>query len=77
MRPGEAILWVNNGGGGYGDPTQRDPQRVARDVARGWLSVERAKDTYLGALERCEPGGEYAVDWDRTAAWRSARRIAV
>lgn len=75
MRPGEAILWVNNGGGGYGDPKQRDPERVARDVNRGWLSVERAQDMYLVALERSGAGGEYGVKWDRTAAWRLAGRI--
>lgn len=34
------------GGGGFGDPTQRDPQMVLRDVRNGLISVEAARDTY-------------------------------
>lgn len=34
------------GGGGYGPPSERDPARVARDVAEGWISPERARAVY-------------------------------
>jgi N-methylhydantoinase B len=75
MRPGEAITWVNNGGGGYGDPRMRDPERVAHDVNRGWLSFGRAAEVYLVALIRVGEDAEYQVDSDRTAAWRTAGHV--
>jgi N-methylhydantoinase B/oxoprolinase/acetone carboxylase alpha subunit len=35
-----------NGGGGYGDPGDRDPKAVAEDVADGYVSRETAKAIY-------------------------------
>ena len=37
---------MSSGGGGYGPPRERDPDRVRRDVAEGWISPERARDVY-------------------------------
>jgi N-methylhydantoinase B len=34
------------GGGGYGDPDERDPEAVRRDVRLGKLSAEAARDAY-------------------------------
>jgi N-methylhydantoinase B len=34
------------GGGGFGAPAKRDPTQVARDVADGLVSVERAREVY-------------------------------
>jgi N-methylhydantoinase B len=34
------------GGGGYGDPLTRDPERVAEDVGAGYVSLERASIDY-------------------------------
>jgi N-methylhydantoinase B len=34
------------GGGGYGDPLERDPERVRRDVVRGWVTAGAARDEY-------------------------------
>jgi N-methylhydantoinase B len=76
LRPGEAIVWINNGGGGYGDPRARDPERVARDVNRKWLSVERAREIYGVAVTPTGDGTLYQVDWDATAALRAAESSA-
>ncbi|PKW16352.1 hydantoinase B/oxoprolinase family protein [Saccharopolyspora spinosa] len=46
LQPGEKIVSHSSGGGGYGPPTERDPARVARDVAERWVSPQRAKDVY-------------------------------
>ena len=54
------------GGGGYGDPRQREPEIVARDVAEGWVSRTRAQEVYGVALTA---GG--TVDADATARLRS------
>ena len=43
---GEVIRLWSGGGGGYGDPLERDPDAVARDVAAGLVSPERARDVY-------------------------------
>lgn len=50
LRDGETMISVSCGGGGYGTPTERDPERVARDVREGWVSLERARDVYRVAL---------------------------
>ena len=34
------------GGAGYGDPKDRDPDLIARDVRRGYISAEAAKRDY-------------------------------
>lgn len=47
---GQNIIGVAQGGGGFGDPKQRDPQRVVADVREGYVSVERAREVYGVAL---------------------------
>jgi len=37
---------VAGGGGGYGDPKQRDRKKVAEEVRNGVISPEAARDTY-------------------------------
>lgn len=43
---GDVVSFQVSGSGGYGDPRERDPALVARDVALGYLSVEKALDWY-------------------------------
>lgn len=43
---GEVIRIRTTGGGGWGDPLDRDPAVVARDVVRGKVSVAGARDDY-------------------------------
>ena len=57
------------GGGGYGDPLERDPDRVARDVALGYQSIEAATLIYGVKLS---PDG--SVDLDHTEALRQQLR---
>jgi N-methylhydantoinase B len=49
--PGETIVSVSSGGGGYGPPIERDPERVAHDVAEGWISRARAAAVYGVVLD--------------------------
>jgi N-methylhydantoinase B len=39
-----AVTW--QGGGGWGDPLERELEAVGRDVAAGWVSPEAAKEIY-------------------------------
>jgi N-methylhydantoinase B len=46
LRPGERIVSVPGGGGGYGDPFERDPEAVLDDVREGRISAEAAEVEY-------------------------------
>ena len=71
-KPQERMQFRTVAGGGYGNPTKRDPHRVARDANRQWLSVERAEKVYKVALKLADNGIDYLVDEARTATLRSA-----
>jgi N-methylhydantoinase B/oxoprolinase/acetone carboxylase alpha subunit len=45
-KPGDTIAFYSAGGGGFGDPLEREPDSVERDVARGYVSLERAREEY-------------------------------
>jgi N-methylhydantoinase B len=38
------------GGGGFGDPAQRDPEAVRRDLSAGYISAEHARTHYPHAV---------------------------
>ena len=58
------------GGGGHGDPFEREPAQVTRDVEDGLVSVERARDVYGVVLQEGERPGTYTVDAEATARHR-------
>ncbi len=66
LRPGETIISKSTGGGGYGPPTERDPEMVRKDVVEGWVSRERAASVYGVAID---DDGE--IDHERTAQLRA------
>jgi N-methylhydantoinase B len=46
LQAGDRVRMSTGGGGGYGDPKQRPLQLVERDVTRGFVSRESARDDY-------------------------------
>ena len=46
IRPGERAANINPGGGGYGNPYERDVQKVVADIRNGLVSIEGAKLDY-------------------------------
>ena len=75
------VVHVNlPGGGGYGDPYERDPQKVLWDVIEGYVSPEEAEKSY-GVAVRYNGNGQDLVklprDWQidaaRTAQLRGKR----
>ncbi|MEM7252512.1 MAG: hydantoinase B/oxoprolinase family protein [Pseudomonadota bacterium] len=58
------------GGGGWGDPLARDPQRVLDDVRNEYLSVDSARNDY-GVVVTSNP---WEVDRAQTEALRATQR---
>lgn len=46
VEAGDRLILVTGGGGGYGDPRDRDPEALARDVREGKVSASVAHDVY-------------------------------
>ncbi len=58
-----------NGGGGYGIPTRRDPEKVLADVRNGYVSIEQALKVYRVAIDPRKG----RVDWGRTKRLRASK----
>ena len=59
IRGGQRVRLETPGGGGFGDPAERDPARVARDVRLGYVSRAAALAMYKVALH---PDGSLDVE---------------
>ena len=46
MRKGDLFRHVMAGGGGYGDPMERDPERVLDDVVEDRITIDHAEKAY-------------------------------
>ena len=49
LKERDEVLIASAGGGGYGEPSERDPQRVAEDVEQGFVSERAAREIYGAA----------------------------
>ena len=70
LEPGDLLLMESSGGGGFGDPLDRDPASVVADVLEGYVTPAAAESVY-GVVLR-----ESAPDLAATAARRAALRAA-
>jgi N-methylhydantoinase B len=66
LAPGDRVQFVLSGGGGYGDPLEREPERVLADVEQGYVSIEQAEIDFGVVID----AGRMEVDMDATAALR-------
>lgn len=67
---GSRLTISTAGGGGYGPPEEREPERVLRDVRAGYVSGDQARDVYRVAITGS--GTAARVDAEATAALRRA-----
>ena len=58
------------GGGGWGDPLERDPEHVRLDVLRRFVSLEKAREEYGVVLD----ASPVSVDAGATEALRQELR---
>jgi N-methylhydantoinase B len=68
LHRGEVLAYSFQGGGGYGDPIRRDPERVARDVHNGLVTPHWAAALYGVVLH------DGTVDAEATRVRRRAIR---
>jgi N-methylhydantoinase B len=67
---GQVVRVVTTGGGGWGDPLEREPELVRRDVTEGRVSPAAARDEYGVVLVAGATDG-YDLDAAATARLRS------
>ncbi len=70
---GQIVRVVTTGGGGWGDPLEREPALVLADVVEGRVSVDRARDDY-GVVLAGVGTADVVVDEPATAERRAALR---
>lgn len=75
--PGDVFTRPTAGGGGFGDPLERDPKRVLEDVADDYVSVERAARDYGVVVKTIDADTcDYEVDAAATKSLRDEIRAA-
>ena len=72
LKRGDLVRVVSTGGGGYGDPLERELANVENDVADGFVTVKGARDDYGVVIL----DDTLAVDTAATAGLRAERRAA-
>jgi N-methylhydantoinase B len=75
---GDMITYLSPVGGGYGDPLERDAQKVLDDVLDGFITADHARNDYGVVLDEVDDGYGWALNTAeterlRTATKRSAR----
>jgi N-methylhydantoinase B len=72
LAAGQVMRVVTTGGGGWGDPLEREPELVQLDVLQGKVSPEAARADYGVVLDR--RGDDWVVDVAATTALRAELR---
>ena len=68
----EVLVGEANGGGGFGDPLERDPEKVRWDTREEYISLDTVRDVY-GVVLDTEPE-LYRVDYEATEKLRQELR---
>jgi N-methylhydantoinase B len=72
VEPGENWVALTNGGGGYGDPLERDPELVRDDARNYFISMKAARDEYGVVLN--DKAELYDIDYKATEKLRAQLR---
>jgi hypothetical protein len=74
LKEDASIDFISNGGGGYGNPLLREPEKVLDEVIDGFLTVEGAADAYGVVIEATDPDiHDYRIDEKATDALRKKK----
>jgi len=69
LKPGDVVTIDAPGGGGYGNPFERDPEMVLNDVIEGYVSIESAKNDYGVVINPAI----LEINWEETKKIRGAK----
>jgi N-methylhydantoinase B len=67
LQEGDRFLMISGGGGGVGNPLEREVEKVKEDVEEGVLSIQTAREVYGVVLDATT----YEVDLKATDKIRS------
>lgn len=70
LRRGDLVSLRSGGGGGWGDPLDRDPELVKMDVKNEYITLETARDVYGVVLDP----KTLEIDWNGTRQLREELR---
>ena len=73
LEPGSKLHAIDNGGGGYGDPLEREPERVLDDVNERYVSRAKAEALYGVVIVGSVEDDDLVVDVAATEALRRER----
>jgi N-methylhydantoinase B len=76
VRGGDILVMEAAGGGGWGDPLLREPERVAADLEAGLITAARARDIY-GVIVDGKGAVDIGATRSRRAELEGQRRFAV
>jgi N-methylhydantoinase B len=74
METGDRLVYRFGGGGGWGDPLERDPRAVLDDVWDEYVSIDAARDRYGVVITGSLADMTLALDVDATDRLRTSRR---
>ena len=60
LHPGEVFSLETPGGGGLGNPLERDPERVLNDVRNGYVTQKKAREVYRVAIDAAD--GDFVLN---------------
>lgn len=72
-KPNTIFRYITHGGGGWGNPLDRDPEKVKNDVRDDYVSLEKAKQQY-GVVIKGDPINDperLEIDYEETKKIRS------
>ena len=76
LKRGDVFRHEMSGGGGFGDPLERDPDSVLSDVIQEKVTPEHAEREYGVVLVESEDAGEWSLDLSATENLREQLRTA-
>jgi N-methylhydantoinase B len=71
---GDGFMLRSGGGGGFGDPRKRDPERIAHDLREGYISAEAAVQAYCAVVDPAT--GEVDIALTRARREQKLRPVA-
>jgi N-methylhydantoinase B len=71
VRKGDMVSLITGGGGGWGTPAKRDPERVLWDVKNEYVTLEDARDIYGVAID----GKTLELNQKETEKLRKAKKV--